>query len=283
MRPRTKTSAKTWLAILGVAVLGAAGCGNRDRSAPTSGDEPTTPEEEAAAHQPIPEGTSIGKVQLRRLTKAEYESSIRDVFALGSEWAGASLSADPSSKSGFDNDVELLAIDETRGAELVAAAESIADLPPPPPNAGEPPVPKPGLTTRELYETVHSTKSGCAGCHRQIDPIGFGLEHFDVAGTYRTSERDKPIDPSGSITNFGGATPAFDDHKGLAKLLAGSPLVADCVGGMMASYAFGSGEGKTYTLPESRDGFRSATVSLVDYFSKLAAAPHFVVRLPAGK
>jgi hypothetical protein len=152
-------------------------------------------------------------------------------------------------------------------------------LPKPPPNAGEPPIPQPGLTTRELYETVHTSKGGCKGCHATIDPIGFGLEHFDVAGRYRTTEKNKPIDASGTITNFGSAPDAtFTDHKGLAKALAESADVADCVGGMMAAYAFGTGDARNYTVPDARTAMRSGSVDILGYFAQLAAAPHFAAR-----
>ena len=33
---------------------------------------------------------------------------------------------------------------------------------------------------------------GCQGCHRLIDPIGFGLEQYDQLGRFRTFEADRP-------------------------------------------------------------------------------------------
>jgi hypothetical protein len=162
-----------------------------------------------------------------------------------------------------------------RGA-LVRRRLFCQNLPSPPPNAGEPPVPRPGLTTRELYENAHSaSQPSCAGCHQAIDPIGFGLEHFDVAGRYRTTEGGKPIDASGEITGESDAT--FADHRALAEILGASPRVADCVGGLMATYAFGSADGKGYTLKTSREALASR-LPLVEYFAQIAAAPHFAVR-----
>jgi hypothetical protein len=490
--------------------------------------EGTSPEEEAAAGQPLPEGTSIGKPQLRRLTKAEYEASVRDALGLGADWK-SDLTADRSEESGFDNEVELLEVDESKNAELVAAAESVADLaklscapsracaeatlastgaklfrralaaaekaeylqtfdevaarttpkdgmkwtlvsllssphflyrselgkpasngrhvltgeeiatelaytfsgtlpdeqllemgrrgellspearvreatrllssqrvlldfarqwlryedvkgiakdeavvpgfarvrddmaeetrrfledlffqtqgtvrdlftarqafvtpalathygiqgterpeeqaigilahgsilsryaltqasspsqrgafvqrklfcrhlPPPPPNVGEPPTPQPGLTTREIYENIHSAQPSCAGCHKMIDPIGFGLEHFDTAGRYRTSERGKPVNAKAS-SGFG----AWDDHRGMAKLLAESKEVGACVGEMMARYAFGSETGKELTLRATREELQTSKLPLSSFFARIAASPHFVVRQP---
>ena len=63
------------------------------------------------------------------------------------------------------------------------------DPPPPaPPNVpqlsrlGEKPI-----TTRERLR-AHQEEAQCASCHRKIDPIGFGLENFDAAGKWRTTE-----------------------------------------------------------------------------------------------
>jgi hypothetical protein len=75
-----------------------------------------------------------------------------------------------------------------------------------------------------------------------------------------------------------GGSPTFNDHLGLASLLAQSPDAADCVGNMMAAYAFGTPDAKGYTLADARDGMRSGKVSLIDFFAQLAAAPDFAIR-----
>jgi len=43
------------------------------------------------------------------------------------------------------------------------------------------------ITTRERLR-AHQEEAQCASCHRKIDPIGFGLENFDAAGKWRTTE-----------------------------------------------------------------------------------------------
>ena len=40
------------------------------------------------------------------------------------------------------------------------------------------------LTDNEIL-LLHSSQKGCASCHKYIDPIGFGLEHFDQLGIER--------------------------------------------------------------------------------------------------
>ena len=78
------------------------------------------------------------------------------------------------------------------------------------------------LTTRERLR-MHQEEAQCASCHRKIDPIGLGLENFNAAGKWRTTDsfqaRDKrgrgvgkkktwDIDPSGAIYNG----PSFADY-----------------------------------------------------------------------
>ncbi len=50
---------------------------------------------------------------------------------------------------------------------------------------------------------AHQEQPQCASCHRKIDPIGFGLENFDAAGKWRTTDRHKhkkwAIDASGAF------------------------------------------------------------------------------------
>ena len=69
------------------------------------------------------------------------------------------------------------------------------------------------LPARELM-VAHQEQPQCAVCHRKIDPIGFGLEHFDAAGRWREKELAEltqrkrvlkqelfPIDSSGVLPN----------------------------------------------------------------------------------
>jgi hypothetical protein len=41
-----------------------------------------------------------------------------------------------------------------------------------------------GLTFRQRLEQ-HRQKAECASCHARLDPLGFGLENFDVLGRWR--------------------------------------------------------------------------------------------------
>ena len=70
------------------------------------------------------------------------------------------------------------------------------------------------LTLREQLEK-HRTKSECASCHDKIDPLGFGLENFDVLGRWRDSDGGRPIDAQGTLPS--GQT--FTGPVGLKNLL----------------------------------------------------------------
>mgnify|MGYP003637502371 CR=1 FL=1 len=65
------------------------------------------------------------------------------------------------------------------------------------------------LPARKLIE-AHMEEAQCAQCHRKIDPIGYGLEHFNAVGLWRETElvsgshgRTKvyPIDDTGTLPN----------------------------------------------------------------------------------
>ena len=48
-------------------------------------------------------------------------------------------------------------------------------------------------TTRAHYENAHA-HGDCVGCHKQMDPIGYGFEHYDAFGRWRDTENGYPID-----------------------------------------------------------------------------------------
>ncbi|MCP4479080.1 MAG: DUF1592 domain-containing protein [Planctomycetaceae bacterium] len=79
------------------------------------------------------------------------------------------------------------------------------------------------LTTRERL-LAHQEEAQCASCHRKIDPIGFGLENFNAAGKWRTTNqaggkgrkgKTWTIDASGALYKG----PAFDNYQELRDLL----------------------------------------------------------------
>lgn len=113
-------------------------------------------------------------------------------------------------------------------------------MPPPPSslNVSPPPV-DPTLSTRERY-TQHSSDPTCYGCHQRIDPIGFGFEHYDAVGRFRTMDGSHAIDATGEIVLTPATDGAFDGVDALASQLAGSPDVAACYTRQWSLFALGS-------------------------------------------
>jgi hypothetical protein len=95
------------------------------------------------------------------------------------------------------------------------------------------------LSARELL-TAHMEEPQCAQCHRRIDPLGYGLEHFNAAGLWRDVEvtevaagytvrksKAHPIDATGTLpdgTRFDGFFALRDaiakNHKAFERGLA---------------------------------------------------------------
>lgn len=116
------------------------------------------------------------------------------------------------------------------------------DMPPPPPSLDTSPPPvDPGLSTRERY-TQHSSDPTCAGCHQRIDPIGFGFEHYDAVGRFRSKDGTHTIDSTGEILLTEQTDGSFDGVDELAQLLAGSPEVEACYTLQWSRHAIGSAE-----------------------------------------
>ena len=73
---------------------------------------------------------------------------------------------------------------------------------------------------------MHS-EGGCAGCHKLIDGIGFGLERYDHTGAFRTTEpgrSDCPIAGQGNLVDVG----AFAGPAELGERLLASGLLESC-------------------------------------------------------
>ncbi len=115
-------------------------------------------------------------------------------------------------------------------------------LPPPPADVDNvPPDPKPGATTRERF-AEHSVNPECTPCHALIDGIGFGFEHYDAVGAFRTMDGDLPVDASGEIVATAESNGKYDGAVELAGILAQAPEVRDCMARQWFRYSLGRWE-----------------------------------------
>jgi hypothetical protein len=96
----------------------------------------------------------------------------------------------------------------------------------PPPEAVAPLAPDlhASLTTRERV-ILQTSPAACMTCHGTINPLGFGLEHFDAVGRYRNDEKEKPIDATGTYETPTGEPLTYSGARELASILAGSEEV----------------------------------------------------------
>lgn len=109
------------------------------------------------------------------------------------------------------------------------------------------------LTLRQRMG-LHVTAANCAGCHKQMDPLGFPFENFDAIGRFRTTDNGQPVDASGSLDKA-----LFTDAKGLAAALKADKRVARCL--TKSLYRQGAGHAEIYseTAP-----LRAAETAFID-------------------
>jgi hypothetical protein len=112
--------------------------------------------------------------------------------------------------------------------------------PPPPDIVVMPPTVDPRLSTRQRF-AQHTADDRCAGCHIQMDPIGFTFEHYDAAGRWRDIDAGMPVDATGMLTGTDVDGP-LDGVASLAARLATSEQVATCTATQWFRYAFGRAE-----------------------------------------
>ena len=151
-------------------------------------------------------------------------------------------------------------------------------VPPPPPGVNTnlpPPTDAKPLSNREQL-SMHLTSPNCAACHRLIDPIGFGFEHYDAIGRYRTTQRvtvfptldeiktktktkptiyELPIEASGAVRGIPNSE--FKSPGELGAILAESPICQKCVVKQFFRYAVGR--------PETAEDDETINASLKDF------------------
>ena len=158
-------------------------------------------------------------------------------------------------------------------------------MPPQPPNLMvTPPEVDPRRATRERF-AQHAADPACSGCHRLMDPIGFGLEAYDGIGRFRSTDGGRPVDPTGEIIDTSDADGPFRGARELAVRLAGSRDVRDCAATQWYRFAFGrlEGPGDACSLRSLQAAFEAARGDVRELLVALTATEAFLHRpaLPA--
>jgi hypothetical protein len=80
--------------------------------------------------------------------------------------------------------------------------QNLLGMPPPPPPADVPLLEESAggeaKSVRDQLE-IHRENPTCATCHRNMDPLGFGLENYDAIGRWRDTDGQFPVDASGTL------------------------------------------------------------------------------------
>jgi hypothetical protein len=160
----------------------------------------------------------------------------------GTDWVPVTL-PDDGRRAGLLTTAGYLALNAhksstspTHRGRFVRIALLCGDVPPPPPGIDTTlpePVPGEEKTMRERL-SAHMEDSQCRGCHAQMDPIGFGLEHFDALGQWRDTENGLAIDDT---TDLDG-TP-FEGGVELGRVVATLPEVGACIARRFYQHANG--------------------------------------------
>jgi hypothetical protein len=154
-------------------------------------------------------------------------------------------------------------------------------LPPPPPNVKNTlPEGQQGEVTRDVF-SQHATDPSCAGCHRLMDPIGYGFGHYDGMGKYLDDENGQPIDANGEVVSAGPALDGpFSGAVELANKLASSGLVEPCFAVQLSRYALGRAETNSdaCSLQASYAAFQNSGFQVRELMAAIARSDSFRLR-----
>ena len=103
--------------------------------------------------------------------------------------------------------------------------------------ADKPPGDADAVCKIDRYEQ-HRSSDSCKSCHGQMDPIGFGLENYDLAGRYRTHDEGLTqctIAGKGELVPYG----TFSGPAELGRLLVDEGLLDQCIVQQFFSFAVG--------------------------------------------
>ena len=80
--------------------------------------------------------------------------------------------------------------------------QNLLGIPPAPPPADVPALEESaGTEQKSMREQldVHRRNPTCAACHRNMDPLGFGLENYDAIGRWREMDGPFPVEAHGTL------------------------------------------------------------------------------------
>jgi hypothetical protein len=230
-----------------------------------------------------------GLAQLLTGTATTVEPALAKLYGAQATGAGPQpVTLDPAQRAGIFTGAAFLSMHATtgetnpvkRGTMVLRSLLCIEVEPPPNMEVGNPEPPAEGVTTRERF-AQHAEKP-CATCHRLTDPIGFAFEAYDAIGAWRTMDRGKKVDASGSLTIDGNEV-RFAAAPELLRALAGSADVRSCLTTQWLRYLLRrtDGQGDRASLQAAGDAFRRSGNDLRELLVGLTRTPSFTHRAPS--
>jgi hypothetical protein len=142
-----------------------------------------------------------------------------------------------------------------------------------------------GKTNRERISSI--TGPGTCGepCHGTIiNPIGFGLEHYDAIGRYRTEDRGYPVNAADTYVFADGRSITFDGGVELSHELARTPDAHACYISNLLEYLYGGARGADPSVVSELERLSiEEGASIRELMGRLASSRAFRYRLPASK
>jgi len=139
-------------------------------------------------------------------------------------------------------------------------------------------------TTMRQRMAAHAENPSCAGCHRLMDPIGFGLEHFDGIGRWRDKQAidfrsrrvELDLDTTGDVAGIPNSS--FSDARQLGSLLAQSAVCQECIVRQLFRYTFGRMErpADQPTIQSAFAAFRDSGFKFKELMLAMVRAPQFL-------
>jgi hypothetical protein len=237
-----------------------------------------------------------GDASLATLLTAPYtfvDAGLAKVYGVAGTFAGPALAKvqlDPAQRAGLLTQPSLMALGSgaletspvVRGKEI--RVNFLCDQVAAPPD-GVPPLPQDRTRSVRARFEQHTASPSCAGCHRVMDPIGWGFERYDPVGNYRTTDAAGPIDARGVLESLkDGSTRTFDGAVELSRLLAASPEVSACFAGKWLSYALGRAvvPGDARSLAQATQAFAQQRLNIRELLVALARTDSFTTRSPSA-
>jgi hypothetical protein len=151
----------------------------------------------------------------------------------------------------------------------------------PPPanvNVDQPPPATASACKLDRY-AAHRSVASCGTCHNNLDPIGTGLEQYDIGGKFRTHDDghpECPLDGEGALPGYG----TFNGPAELGQKLIESGKLEHCFVEHLLRYAVGRGlypeeQGAVDTLASA---FKASDESLTETLLGYVASDRFALR-----